>query len=118
MHYPRTHPQHRPTPKPLATHSRTLGRHDPLQRQPEGRVQTSGFFDACVEVGERARLFKCDRSQGGVGRDGGEFGEETGKGGGVGEEAMNRGTEEDGGCVAAGGDVGGCPCDKSPRYSS
>ena len=34
----------------------------------------------------------------------------------MGEEAVDRGAEEDGGCVAAGGYVGGCPCCEGPRW--
>lgn len=69
-------------------------------------MQASGFFDACVEIGQGAGLLEGDWGSGG---DGGEFGEETGEGGGVGEEAVDCGAEEDGGRVAAGGYVGCCP---------
>lgn len=63
-------------------------------------------------------MFECDRS-GERGRwEGVELGEEAGKGSGVGKETMDRGAEEDGGCVTAGGYVGGCPRCEGPRSSS
>lgn len=78
MHDPRTHADDGPAGESLPTHCRAFGRHDAFQRQPERRVQTAGFFDARVEVGEGARLLECDGSGGGGRREGVELGEEAG----------------------------------------
>lgn len=117
MHDPRAHPDHSPARQSSPAHCRALGRHDTFERQAERRVQTPGFLDARVEVGESARLFEWDRSgEGGGMPKGVELGEQTGKGRGVGEEAVDRGAEEDGGRVTTGGDVGGCPRCEGPRW--
>lgn len=63
-------------------------------------------------------MFECDRV-GEMGRwEGVELGEEAGKGSRVGEKVMDRGAEKNGGCVTAGGYVGGCPRCEGPRLSS
>ena len=118
MHDPRAHPDHSPARQPSPAHCRAPRRHDAFERQAKRGMQTPGFLDARVEVRESARLFKGDRGGEGGKLQGVEFGEETGKGRGVGEEAVDRGAEEDGGRATTGRDVGGCPRREGPRWGS
>lgn len=77
-------------------------------------MQTSGFFDHGVEERESAGIFE------GCGLVGfwesGQFDEKAREVARVGEEAVEDCAEEDGSCVGAGGDVGGCPCAEGPFF--
>lgn len=103
MTYPSTNSNNRALRQKLPTNRRPSLGHHSFERQALGRVQTARLLDDGIEEGQIPGLSPRD----GEGERGGvEFGEEAMQRGGMAEEEVNDGAEENGGGVRAGEDVG------------